>query len=157
MINNVVLVGRITRELELRNAGTTPVLRFTLAVNRSFKREGQPEADFINCVAFGRTAEVISQYCSKGSQIGVEGQIQNGSYDKDGQTIYTTDIIVRQFHGLCSCFRRCNCVPLVATTNRGECWLDGSHQVPRKTHAKVTRKSDSPLGRGRAFYRNVQP
>src|SRR6185436_1195405 len=100
MINNVVLVGRITRELELRNAGTTPVLRFTLAVNRSFKREGQPEADFINCVAFGRTAEVISQYCSKGSQIGVEGQIQTGSYDKDGQTIYTTDIIVRQFHFL---------------------------------------------------------
>lgn len=92
MINTVVLVGRTTKDIDLRYAPTgTAVANFTLAVTRRFNRE---EADFIRCVAFKKTAELIAEYVKKGHQVGVEGTIQTGSYDKDGQRIYTTDVIV---------------------------------------------------------------
>lgn len=96
MINRVVLVGRITKDIELRKTQTgTSVVSFTMAVNRRFKQEGQPDADFIRCIAWSKTAELMSQYLSKGAQIGVEGRIQTGSYqDKDGKTVYTTDVVV---------------------------------------------------------------
>lgn len=101
MINNVSLIGRITHDLELKQAGETSVCKFNLAVNRDFKREGQPEADFVSCVTFGKTAEVLNQYCSKGVMIGIEGRIQTGSYTKDdGTKVYTTDVMVRQLHFL---------------------------------------------------------
>ncbi|MDL2276357.1 single-stranded DNA-binding protein [Breznakia sp. OttesenSCG-928-G09] len=96
MINRVVLVGRITKDIELRKTQSgTSVVSFTMAVNRRFKQEGQPEADFIRCIAWNKTAEMMNQYLSKGSLIGVEGRIQTGSYqDKDGKTVYTTDVII---------------------------------------------------------------
>ena len=96
-MNKVVILGRLTKDPELRFApgSGTAVSRFTVAVNRQFKRD---ETDFINCVAFGKTAETISQYFTKGKQIAVAGSIRTGSYDaQDGTKRYTTDIAVDSF------------------------------------------------------------
>ena len=92
MLNKCILMGRITKDLEIRQAGETKVLKFNLAVNRMKK----DEADFISCVSFGKTAEFITQYMSKGSQIAIEGRIQTGSYDKDGTKVYTTDVVIEK-------------------------------------------------------------
>ena len=73
--------------------GGTSIAKFRIAVDRQFKKEGQPEADFISCNAFGKTAEFIEKYFHKGMKIGLVGRIQTGSYEKDGRTVYTTDII----------------------------------------------------------------
>lgn len=93
-MNNVNLIGRVTKDIEIRQAGTTNVARFTLAVNRQFKKD---ESDFINCVAFGKTAEIMAQYVKKGHQVGINGRIQTGSYEKDGARVFTTDVIVDSF------------------------------------------------------------
>ena len=97
IINKVVLLGRLTKDPELRyTAGNgTAVCKFTLAVNRQFKKD---EADFISCVSFGKSAETISQYLLKGSQIAIGGRIQTGSYDaQDGTKRYTIDVVVESF------------------------------------------------------------
>ena len=97
MINNVVLTGRITRNLELKQASNNnSSLNITLAVERTFKdQNGQKQTDFISCKAFGKRAETIAQYCQKGDLIGITGSIQTGSYQKqDGSTVYTTDVMV---------------------------------------------------------------
>ena len=97
IINKVILLGRLTKDPELRFAAGsgTAVSRFTVAVNRQFKKD---ETDFINCIAFGKAGETISQYMRKGSQIALTGHIQTGSYDaKDGTKRYTTDVIVESF------------------------------------------------------------
>ena len=96
-MNKVVLVGRLTRDPEVRSSSNgMQNARFSVAVNRNFKnREGNYDADFISCVAFGRTAEFIGKYFKKGSMIGIEGRIQTGSYDaQDGTKRYTTDVAV---------------------------------------------------------------
>ena len=96
MINSVNLVGRLTKDIELRvSQSNVTVATFTLAVNRSFKSaNGEREADFINCVAFKKTAEILNQYAGKGSQIGVTGSIQTRNYEnKDGQRVYVTEVI----------------------------------------------------------------
>lgn len=93
-MNNVQLVGRLTRDPEVRYSdGGATVARFTLAVDRRFHKEGQQDADFISCVAFGKTAEFIEKYFSKGMRMGLIGRIQTGSYtNQEGQKIYTTDV-----------------------------------------------------------------
>ena len=96
MINSVNLVGRLTRDVELRvSQSNVTVATFTLAVNRSFKSaNGEREADFINCGAFKKTAEILNQYAGKGSQIGVTGSMQTRNYEnKDGQRVYVTEVI----------------------------------------------------------------
>lgn len=96
MINNVVLVGRITKDLELRyTTNNKETTSFTLAVNRAYSsQDGQRQADFIGCVAFGKTAENVCRYCEKGSLIGVEGRIQTRNFQgKDGNTVYVTEVI----------------------------------------------------------------
>ncbi len=98
-MNIVSLVGRLVRDPEVRysqGANATAVARYTLAVSRPFKNaNGQQEADFISCVAFGKAGEFAEKYLKKGMQIGVTGRIQTGSYDdKDGKKVYTTDVIV---------------------------------------------------------------
>lgn len=95
MMNRVDLIGRLTKDLELRrSANGNSNLRFTLAVDRAFKQSGGPEADFISCVAFGKTAENMARYLHKGSLISVEGRIQTGSYmNQQGQRVYTTDVV----------------------------------------------------------------
>ena len=99
MINKIILMGRLTKDVELRQAGDTSVAKYTLAVNRSFKREGQPDVDFINCVAFGKSAEFAEKYFQKGQQVAVVGRIQTGNYtNKEGIKVYTTDVIVEEQH-----------------------------------------------------------
>ena len=96
-MNKVILMGRLTRDPEIRYSQgerSTAVARYSLAVNRTFKRDGDPDADFINCVAFGRQAEFAEKYFHKGIRIVITGRIQTGSYtNKEGQRVYTTDII----------------------------------------------------------------
>ena len=97
-MNVCTFLGRLTRDVELRYAGETPVANFGIAVNRRFKKDGQPEADFPRLVAFGKNAENIAKFFKKGSEIVVTGHLQTGSYeDKDGKKVYTTDIIVDQW------------------------------------------------------------
>lgn len=94
-MNAVQLVGRFTHDPDVRytNGGAT-VARFSIAVDRRFAKEGEQTADFINVVAFGKTAEFIEKYFHKGQRIGVVGRIQTGSYrNKDGATVYTTDVV----------------------------------------------------------------
>lgn len=98
-MNSVNLTGRLTKDLEKRKTQSgISVIQFILAVNRRFKKEGQPEADFIRCQAWGKTADVMYQYLHKGSLIGIEGRITTGSFqEKNGQTVYTTDVTVEAF------------------------------------------------------------
>lgn len=104
-MNKVILTGRLTREPEVRystGANATCIARYTLAVDRRYKKEGEASADFINCVAFGKTGEFAEKYLTKGTKIAVVGRIQTGSYtDKDtGKKVYTTDIVVEE-HEFC--------------------------------------------------------
>ena len=99
-MNRVVLVGRLTRDPELRTTSSgISQTRFTLAVNRrTSNQDGQREADFISCVAWRGTAEAIAKYLKKGRELAVEGRIQTGSYDaQDGTKRYTTDVVVDNF------------------------------------------------------------
>lgn len=97
-MNKVILMGRMTRDPEIRYSqgeNATAIARFSLAVDRRFKREGEPTADFISCVAFGKTAEVIENYCKQGTKLVVEGRWQTGSYtNNEGVKIYTNDCVV---------------------------------------------------------------
>ena len=99
-MNKVILMGRLTRDAEVRYSqgeNSTAVARFSLAVDRRFKRDGEDTADFINCVAFGKTGEFLEKFGKKGTKFIVEGRIQTGSYtNKDGQKVYTTDVVVEQ-------------------------------------------------------------
>lgn len=97
-MNKVILMGRLTRDPDIRYSQgekSTAVARFTLAVDRRFKQEGQPTADFINCVAFGKRAEFMEKYCRQGTKLVIEGSWQTGSYtNKDGNKVYTNDCLV---------------------------------------------------------------
>ena len=100
-MNKVILMGRLTRDPEVRYSqgdSSTAVARFTLAVDRRFKREGDEQtADFVSCVAFGKTGEFFERYGRKGVKFLIEGHIQTGSYtNRDGQKVYTTDVVIDQ-------------------------------------------------------------
>ena len=98
-MNKVILMGRLTRDAEVRYSqgeSTNAIARFSLAVDRRFRRNGDEQtADFISCIAFGKTAEFFERFGRKGTKFVVEGRIQTGSYtNKDGQKVYTTDVVV---------------------------------------------------------------
>lgn len=97
-MNKVILMGRPTRDPEVRysqGSNQMAIARLSLAVDRRFKREGEPDADFFNCTAFGKTAEFIERYVRKGVKVVVIGRIQNDNYtNKDGQTVYSVRIMV---------------------------------------------------------------
>ena len=97
-MNKVIEIGRLVKDPEIRySQGTNPtaIARYTLAVDRKFKQEGQPTADFINCLAFGKRAEFLEKYCKKGTKLVVEGSWQTGSYtNKDGQKVYTNECLI---------------------------------------------------------------
>lgn len=96
-MNKVILMGRLTKDPDVRGEGTSMVGRYTLAVDRRFKREGEDNTDFISCVAFGKGAEFAQKYLKKGTKVVVCGRIQTGSYtNKDGAKIYTTDVVVEE-------------------------------------------------------------
>lgn len=99
MINKAILEGRIVREIELRKtASGKSYTSFTLAVNRTYKQEGQPDADFITCVAWGRNADVLEQYTEKGTLISVDGHIQTRSYESNGKKVYVTEVVCESVH-----------------------------------------------------------
>ncbi|WP_068675986.1 single-stranded DNA-binding protein [Oceanobacillus sp. Castelsardo] len=103
MLNRVVLVGRLTRDPDLRYTPTgVAVANFTVAVNRPFtNQQGNREADFINCVAWRRQAENLANYMKKGSMVGVDGRVQTRSYDgQDGKTVYVTEILAESIQFL---------------------------------------------------------
>ena len=96
-MNKVILMGRLTRDPEVRCAqsSATTIGRFSLAVDRKYKREGQPEADFFTCTGFNKTAEFMEKYLKKGTKVVVEGSIQNDNYtNKDGEKVYSTQIMI---------------------------------------------------------------
>ena len=99
-MNKVILMGRLTREPEVRyTAGdnSLAIARYTLAVDRRFKRDGEATADFISCVAFGRPAEFAEKHFKQGTRITVSGRIQTGSYtNRDGQKVYTTEVVIEE-------------------------------------------------------------
>ena len=99
-MNKVILMGRLTRDPEVRYSQgeqATAIARYTLAVDRRFKRDGDQTADFIGCVAFGKLGEFAEKYLRKGTKVVVTGRIQTGSYtNKDGQKVYTTDVVVEE-------------------------------------------------------------
>lgn len=99
-MNKVILLGRLVREPETRYGGANDsmaVCRYTLAVDKKFKKDGEATADFINCISFGKIAEFAEKYFTKGLRVAVSGRIQTGSYtNRDGQKIYTTDVVVEE-------------------------------------------------------------
>ena len=99
-MNKVILMGRLVRDPEVRYSqgeSATAIARYTLAVDRRFKKEGEQTADFIGCVAFGKLGEFAEKYLRKGTKVVVTGRIQTGSYtNKDGQKVYTTDVVVEE-------------------------------------------------------------
>ena len=99
-MNKVILVGRLTRDPEVRytqGENQTAIARYTLAVDRRFKRDGEPTADFINCVVFGKSAEFAEKYFRQGLRVAISGRITTGSYtNKDGIKVYTTEVIVEE-------------------------------------------------------------
>lgn len=101
-MNTSVLIGNLTKDVELRQVGNgTSVARFTLAVQRQFKNaNGEKETDFIQCQAWKKTAELLAQYCQKGSKIAVRGSIRTGSYEKDGARVYTTEVVAEEIEFL---------------------------------------------------------
>ena len=100
MLNKVILMGRLTRNPEVRYSQgekATCIAKYTLAVNRRFHREGEQDADFINCVAFGRQGEFAEKYLKQGTKIVISGRIQTGSYtNRDGVKVYTTDVVIEE-------------------------------------------------------------
>lgn len=102
-MNKTHLIGRTTADIELKkNSNDKDYCRFTLAVNRDFKKEdGTQDADFISCVAWGKTAEVMSKFVKKGHKVAISGRIQTGKYENEkGDTVYTTDVIVNDLEFL---------------------------------------------------------
>lgn len=93
-MNQIILIGRLTRDPDVRYNGELAIARYTLAVDRRFNRDEQ-QADFIQCVAFGKNGEFAGKYFCKGIKIAITGRVQTGSYkNRDGNTVYTTDVIV---------------------------------------------------------------
>lgn len=101
-MNSVNLIGRTTKNVELKyTTSNKEYVKFTLAVKREYKTNGEYETDWINCIAWGHSAIFMSNYVLKGNLIGIKGRIQTGSYnDKDGKTIYTTDVVCESVQSL---------------------------------------------------------
>lgn len=121
-MNKVILIGRLVADPKIRYTQSgKAVASYRLAVDRPFKQDGQQEADFINCVALGKTGEFAGNYLRKGTKIAVEGRIQTGSYEKDGVKHYTTDIVVDR-HEFCE--SRSSGQAATANSNAGQAFTD---------------------------------
>lgn len=99
-MNKVIIMGRLTRDPEIRwsqGDNSTCIARYTVAVDRKIKRDGEANADFISCIAFGKSGEFAEKYLHKGTKVVITGRIQTGSYtNKDGNKVYTTDVVVEE-------------------------------------------------------------
>lgn len=121
-MNNVQLIGNLTKDIELRKTQSgKSVVNFTLAVARTFNRE---ETDFIQCQAWGKTADILHQYCHKGSKIGLSGSIETDSYEKNGQRVYTTTVIANNIELLTP--RE----PMTAQNTQSSTNMHGTQQTP---------------------------
>ena len=158
-MNNVSLMGRLTRDPEVRYSANTQLAnaRFSVAVDRRLSKEkrmeaennNQPTADFINCVAFGRTAEVIGQYFHKGNRIAITGHIQTGSYEnQQGQRIYTTDVIVDQFDFVESGNSQPNLGNYQGYSNNNQSFNNNSFQNNNFQNSNDIHKSNDDFGMG---------
>ncbi|MCA5587724.1 single-stranded DNA-binding protein [Finegoldia magna] len=158
-MNNVSLMGRLTRDPEVRYSANTQLAnaRFSVAVDRRLSKEkrmeaennNQPTADFINCVAFGRTAEVIGQYFHKGNRIAITGHIQTGSYEnQQGQRIYTTDVIVDQFDFVESGNSQSNSGNYQGYNNNNQSFNNNSFQNNNFQNSNDIHKSNDDFGMG---------
>ena len=149
MINRVVLAGRPTRDPELKNTNSgTSVCAFTLAVDRNFKNQsGEREADFINCIAWKKTAEVMSRYVKKGSVIGVDGRIQTRSYEnRDGQRVHVTEVIVENFSFLGGTDKNSQGTQNNHSSNQSNHAFSSNQQTdPFKSHAEIDISNDLPF------------
>ena len=127
-MNKVILMGRLTRDPETRytQGNNTAVCSFSLAVNRRYKQEGQPDADFINVTAWAKTAEFVSKYFTKGQQVGVIGRMQTRNYDdKDGKKVYVTEVVAEEVYFADSKKEQSN-----ATTSAGFMAVEGDNDLP---------------------------
>lgn len=124
-MNNCCFVGRLTRDPEVRyGQNNTCIARFSIAVDRRFKRDGQPDADFFNCTAFGKTAEVIEKYCKKGTKLALQGEMQNDNYkNKEGQMIYGFQFIVNSLE-FCESKGATSAAPAPKEEKKDEGWMD---------------------------------
>lgn len=121
-MNKVILIGRLVADPEIRYTQSgKAVASYRLAVDRPFKQDGQQEADFINCVAWGKTGEFAGNHLHKGTKIAIEGRIQTGSYEKDGVKHYTTDVVVDR-HEFCE--SRSSGQAATANSNAGQAFTD---------------------------------
>ena len=126
-MNKVCLIGRMTKDPETRytQGNNTAVCSFSLAVNRRFKQEGQPDADFINVIAWAKTAEFVSKYFAKGQQVAVIGRIQTRNYDdKDGKKVFVTEVVAEEVY-----FADSKKEPN-ATTSEGFMVVEGDGSLP---------------------------
>ena len=139
-MNKVILLGRLTRDPELKTTQSgISVCQFSIAVDRKYKSEGQPQADFINCQAWRKTAEIICNYFSKGSRIALVGQIQTRTYDdKDGKKVYVTEVIVDEVE-FCESKKQND----YAKTEAG--YFDGADEIPAST-ATPTQQASNGYG-----------
>lgn len=136
-MNKVVLVGRLTKDPELRNTNSgLPVSSFTIAINRNYKnKDGNYDTDFLNISIFGKQAENVSKYCFKGSQVGVEGRIQTRSYDaEDGSKRYVTDIIADNVEFLGS-----------KKDNSNKEYIDIPSEAPKDTQNEIEIPKEDPF------------
>lgn len=126
-MNKVVLLGRLTRDPEVRATQSgTGVCSFSLAVNRRFKQEGQPDADFINVTAWAKTAEFVSKYFTKGQQVAVVGRIQTRNYDdKEGKKVFVTEVVAEEVYFADSKKEQSN-----VTTSAGFMAVEGDIDLP---------------------------
>lgn len=126
-MNKVILIGRLTRDVEMRHSASndTAIARYTLAVNRPFKREGEPEADFLPCVAFNKTAEFAEKYLAKGMRVAIEGRIQTGSYtNSEAKKVYVSEIVVERQEFLEKKIRNSQPEANAAANNSGNAFMD---------------------------------
>lgn len=127
-MNKVILMGRLTRDAEVRcsqGERATAVARFGFAVPRKFKRDNEPDCDFINCVAFGKQAEFIEKYTRQGTKLLIEGRWQSGSYtNRDGQKVYTNDCVVESCEFAESKNASQSERPQPAPQNSGDVWIN---------------------------------
>lgn len=95
IMNKLILTGRLVNDPELNRKGDSVVARYTIAVQRDYKKEGEPDCDFLPCICFGKTAEFVDRFLRKGIKVGVEGKVRTGNYvNKEGKKVYFTDVIV---------------------------------------------------------------
>lgn len=96
-MNTVTIMGRLTRDPEIRYTGETKIANFSIAIDRAPRKDGTKDTDFPRCVAFGKTADIVEAYCRKGARLAVQGRIQTGRYEnKNGETVYTTDVVAER-------------------------------------------------------------